>query len=82
MLQVYVENKELTDPYFGDYAYVLSNYLKFTVPETKHNIVQYIIPKASADNNKKLAQTALKFLINGDMQLSNEELIKYFNQVL
>ena len=89
-LQVYFanESKDLFNFYFGDYQYVISNFIEVNT-ESKHIILNVFLPNVIKDKHilesNILAKNAVMFLINGykkgKVELNKDEIVKLFSYI-
>lgn len=80
------QTSQLFDFYYGDYGFVLCNYLAMVAPESKHALLYFVLPNAHKDNNMQIVRSAAKYLINGyknnNIDISKEDMAKIIEYLM
>jgi hypothetical protein len=83
--------KDLFEFYFGDYQYVLSNYVEFNSGESKAVIMNVFLPnvindKANHPECKELVKRAIMYVMDGykrgKMDMNKDEIVRCFEAIM
>lgn len=88
-IQIYFKNPELFDFYFGDYQFVVNNFLEFHNGDTKHIMLNVFLPNLMKDENNlsaSLFKNFAKYILDGykkdKVELDKNEIIKLINYIV